>query len=138
MNEWQNAEIINVSNKSDLALVKIDKTNTKYFDFSNNVKNGETVYTLGNPNGLGLSFSSGVVSSNERNILYNDKTITTIQTSLVVNEGNSGGPVFNSSSKLVGIISFRLKDKYDNVIQGVSFILPVSTIQMFIIESTVE
>lgn len=74
----------------------------------------------------------GVISSNKRNVIYNDKTINAIQTSLVINEGNSGGPVFNKNGELLGIISFRLKDKYGEVIQGVSFALPSSTLKTFL------
>lgn len=44
------------------------------------------------------------------------KQFIAIQTSFVINEGNSGEPVFNAEGKLVGIISFRLKDKFDEVI----------------------
>ena len=119
-------------NDDDLAIIKIDKTNTSYFKLKENVANGETIYTIGNPNGFGLSFTSGVISSSKRNVIYNDKTIKAIQTSLVINEGNSGGPVFDKNGDLLGIISFRLKDKYGEVIQGVSFALPSSTIKTFL------
>ena len=47
------------------------------------------IYTIGNPNGFGLSFTTGVISNSERDIVYNEKTIKTMQTSLVINEGNS-------------------------------------------------
>lgn len=130
--KWYDANVIKISENDDLATIKIDKTNTSYFKVKENVINGETIYTIGNPNGFGLSFTSGVISSRERNIIYNDQTIKAIQTSLVINEGNSGGPVFNSNGELVGIISFRLKDKYGGVIQGVSFALPSSTIKTFL------
>jgi len=132
--EWVNAEIIKVSNTEDLATIKINKKNMKYFKLQEEINNGETIFTIGNPNGFGLSFTQGVISSSERDIVYNNKTIKTIQTSLVINEGNSGGPVFNADGKLLGIVSFRLKDKYEEVIQGVSFVLPTSTIKLFLSE----
>lgn len=131
--KWYDANVIKISeNDDDLAIIKIDKTNTSYFKLKKNVANGETIYTIGNPNGFGLSFTSGVISSNKRNVIYNDQTIKAIQTSLVINEGNSGGPVFDKNGDLLGIISFRLKDKYGEVIQGVSFALPSSTIKTFL------
>lgn len=130
--EWIDAEIMQVSEEYDLATVKINKSNTNYFNINTNVKNGETVYTIGNPNGFGLSFASGAISSNLRNVIYNETTIQAIQTSLVINEGNSGGPVFNKDGNLLGIISFRLKDKNNDVIQGVSFAIPASVINDFI------
>lgn len=130
--KWYDANVIKISENEDLAIIKIDKTNTNFFTLQENVSNGETIYTIGNPNGFGLSFASGFVSSDKRNVIYNEQTIETIQTSLVINEGNSGGPVFNKKGKLLGIISFRLKDKYGEVIQGVSFALPSSTIKAFL------
>lgn len=130
--EYTKAEILKVSDSDDLALIKVDFKNTEYFRLANSVDNGETIYTIGNPNGFGLSFTRGVVSSNSRNVVYNNQTIKTIQTSLVINEGNSGGPVFNKDGRLVGLISFRLKDKNDDVIQGCSFALKIETIKNFI------
>lgn len=132
--DYTEAEVVKVSDNDDLAIIKVDFAKTQYFKFASTVNNGESVYTIGNPNGFGLSFSSGVVSINSRNIIYNGKTINTIQTSLVINEGNSGGPVFNKNGKIVGIISFRLKDKDGNIIQGCSFAIPVEKIQAFINE----
>ena len=130
--EWIDAEILQVSAEYDLAIIKINISNTCHFKIDTNVKNGESVYTIGNPNGFGLSFASGVISGNLRNVLYNGMTIQAIQTSLVINEGNSGGPVFNKAGNLLGLISFRLKDKNNDVIQGVSFAVPASIINDFI------
>lgn len=132
MENWIIAKIIKVSETEDLALIKIDKNNTKYFDIGEQIKNGEIVYTIGNPNGFGLSFSRGVVSSSARNVIYNNISAKVFQTSLIVNEGNSGGPVFNKEGKLLGIISFRLKDKNGEIIQGVSFAIPYNLIISFI------
>ncbi len=132
MQEWISASVVQVSDKEDLATIKIDKQNVDCFSLQEKVSNGESIYTIGNPNGFGLSFTSGVVSSNNRNIIYDGETIKTIQTSFVINEGNSGGPVFNNKGELVGIISFRLKDKSNEVIQGVSFVIPTKTIKEFL------
>lgn len=130
--EWINAELIKVSDIDDLAIIKIKKTNTNFFNISESISNGQEIYTIGNPNGFGLSFANGVVSSSERNVIHNEQIIKTIQTSFVINEGNSGGPVFDKNGNLLGIISFRLKDNYNDVIQGISFALPSSTINAFL------
>lgn len=129
--EWVSAHVESVSESYDLATLKCN-LKSNYYELDTNVNNGETVYTIGNPNGFGLSFSAGVVSSRARNVIYNGQTILTIQTSLVINEGNSGGPVFNANGKLLGIISFRLKDNLGNVIQGASFAIPSSIIIEFL------
>ncbi len=131
-NDFMEATVMKVSETDDLATIKIDKKNQAYFSLANTLKDGEEIYTIGNPNGFGLSFLKGNVSSKLRNVIYEEKTINAIQTSFVVNEGNSGGPVFNKDGALVGIISFRLKDKSGNVIQGVSFAVPYTIIQNFL------
>lgn len=126
------AEVVKVSDTDDLALLRVDMQGNKYFKCAKDVSNGERIYTIGNPSGFGLSFVEGVVSSNSRNVLHNGKTINCIQASFVINEGNSGGPVFNREGRLVGIISFRLKDNKNEVIHGCTFVIPVQTIQNFI------
>lgn len=130
--DYLNAQIVKTSETDDLAIIKIEKVNCKYFKFASKILNGETIFTIGNPNGFGLSFASGVISSGMREVIYNGQTIEAVQTSLVINEGNSGGPIFNRNGNLLGIISFRLKDKNGNVIQGVSFAVPVSHIKAFV------
>ncbi len=132
VDEWIDADVVSVSETEDMATIKIDKQNTSYFKLKDNIADGETIYTIGNPNGFGLSFTQGVVSSQERYVIYEGVTIKTFQTSFVINEGNSGGPVFDKDGKLLGIISFRLKDKNNDVISGVSFALPSSTIKEFL------
>ena len=129
---YVNAQVISVSENYDLAKIKIDSENTKYFKFASNINNGESIYTIGNPNGFGLSFTAGVISSSSRIVIYNAQEINAIQTDFVINEGNSGGPVFNKYGKIIGIISFRSKDRNENVIQGVSFAIPVADIEDFL------
>ena len=58
--------------------------------------------TIGNPLGLGLSVSAGVVSALNRNIEdtpYDDY----IQTDSAINHGNSGGPMVNLNGEVVGV-----------------------------------
>lgn len=130
--EWEQAKFIRESEDNDLALLQINETNKSYFSFANKYKSGQSIYTIGNPNGFGLSFSKGNISAKSRDVLYDNKRINAMQTSLVINEGNSGGPVFKSNDKLVGIVSFRLKDKQGEVIHGISFIIPIENIKEFI------
>jgi len=131
--EYEIANVVKISETDDIAIINIKKTNLPYFKISNNYHNGEEIYTIGNPNGFGLSFTKGNISSKLRYVTYNNENIEAIQTSLVVNEGNSGGPVFNKNGQLIGIISFRLKDKKGDVIQGVSFAIPSYKIENFVV-----
>lgn len=99
---------------------------------ANDVSNGEKIYTFGNPNGYGLSFLEGVVSSSRRVVDIYGVSYNMMQTSFVINPGNSGGPVFDINNKLLGIISFRLKDASGEVIQGVSFAVHIDDIRKFV------
>lgn len=129
---WINAKILNNSDSSDLAMLKVNITGTNFFKMANDVSNGEKIYTFGNPNGYGLSFLEGVVSSSRRVVDIYGVSYNMMQTSFVINPGNSGGPVFDINNKLLGIISFRLKDTSGEVIQGVSFAVHVDDIRKFV------
>ena len=131
-NEYQPAKIIEISGDSDLALLEVEFHNKNHYSLARNIQEGEEVYTIGNPNGFGLSFSKGVVASNYRKVINKNISITALQLSIVINEGNSGGPVFNKEGELVGLISFRLKDKFGEVIQGIAFAVPFENIQSFL------
>jgi S1-C subfamily serine protease len=67
-------------------------------------KPGDTVYAIGSPFGLDGSISDGIVSSVR---LINGTHL--IQTTAPISHGNSGGGLFNSKGKLIGITSFKLK-----------------------------
>ena len=108
ISNFVSAQILNISQSADLATIKIEKTDCQYFKVSENIKNGQTICTIGNPNGFGLSFTKGNVSASLRNVVYNAQTISAIQTSLVINEGNSGGPVFNQHTRYAYLF-LRLK-----------------------------
>lgn len=77
---------------------------------------GEKVYAIGNPEGEGISVSSGVVSVEAEYIdIYaaDDTTVLNmleIRTDTAVNHGNSGGGLFNADGKLIGIVNARLED----------------------------
>ena len=131
-NDFIDAKIVKISEQDDLALIKIEKTNTQYFDITKKLENGQEIYTIGNPNGFGLSFTKGNVSSKLRNITYEGMSMSVIQTTFVINDGNSGGPVFDKNGFLIGLISFRLKDNSLNIIHGVSFAVPASQIIDFL------
>lgn len=129
---FQDARIVKVSESNDLALISIDENTSSYFKLGTSVEGGEKIYTIGNPNGFGLSFNSGYISSPQRIVLYENIPINAIQTSIVINEGNSGGPLFNQKGELIGVISFRLRDSGGEVIQAVSFALHLETIKSFL------
>jgi S1-C subfamily serine protease len=98
--------------QQDLALIKVSglPKNIKPVELGNNsdVEIGQTVYAIGHPNGLPWSFTLGTVSQIRKNKkwAYEDKTnhsATVIQTQTPISPGNSGGPLFADSGKIIGI-----------------------------------
>jgi S1-C subfamily serine protease len=86
-------------------------------------KTGEKVIVIGNPSGLDRTVTEGIVSANRR--VLGDKTF--LQISAPVNPGNSGGPVLNYRSEVVGVVSSKL-----SWAEGIAFAVPVSEVNKMI------
>jgi serine protease Do len=91
--------------KVDIALLKITTDHPLVavpFGDSNKARVGEWVMAIGNPFGLGGTVTAGIVSARGRDIKqgsYDDF----IQTDAPINQGNSGGPLFNMDGEVIGI-----------------------------------
>ena len=92
---------------------------------------GETVYAIGNANGEGTSVTKGVVSvlSEEISVTaadnYSTVSFNAMRTDAAVNQGNSGGGLFNARGELVGIVSARQLSSSTGVdIDGFGFAIP--------------
>ena len=99
------AKIVGTDPLSDLAVLKIqseDKFIPVKFGDSDKARIGDWVIAIGNPFGLGGTVTSGIVSARNRSIglsRYEDF----IQTDASINQGNSGGPLFNLDGDVIGI-----------------------------------
>ena len=99
------AEIIGIDKKTDIALIKIEPyeiLQPVVFGDSDNIKLGDWIIAIGNPFGLGASATAGIISAKSRDIdsgSYNDF----IQTDASINQGNSGGPMFNMQNEVIGM-----------------------------------
>ena len=100
-----NAKIIGSDPLSDIAVLQID-TKDKFipvkFGDSDKARIGDWVIAIGNPFGLGGTVTSGIISARNRAIgltRYEDY----IQTDASINQGNSGGPLFNMDGNVIGI-----------------------------------
>jgi serine protease Do len=107
-NETYIAELIGADPSTDIALLKIDKNDLPYLNFTNSdlVRVGEWVLAVGNPFNLSSTVTAGIVSAKARNIniLEDASSIESfIQTDAAVNPGNSGGALVNMQGELIGI-----------------------------------
>ena len=99
------AKIIGSDPLSDIAVLQIDSKDkflpVKFGD-SDKARIGDWVIAIGNPFGLGGTVTSGIISARNRAIgltRYEDY----IQTDASINQGNSGGPLFNMDGNVIGI-----------------------------------
>ena len=99
------ATLVGRDERVDIALLKVttDKPLTAVpFGDSNKERVGEWVIAIGNPFGLGGTVTAGIVSARGRDIrqgAYDDF----IQTDAPINQGNSGGPLFNMDGEVIGV-----------------------------------
>lgn len=118
-----NGTLIGVDHDSDLAVIKIDRTNLPYLVFgdSDELKQGQIVLALGNPLGLDNSVSLGVVSAVARQIKPDDPMVY-VQTDAPINPGNSGGPLVDADGRVMGINTFILTQSGGS--EGIGFAIP--------------
>lgn len=99
------AELIGKDAKTDIALIKINtkqKLTPVIFGDSDKIRIGDWILAIGNPFGLGGSVTAGIVSAKSRDI-ESGPYDNFIQTDASINQGSSGGPMFNMAGELIGV-----------------------------------
>ena len=119
------ARIISSDPEHDLAVIKVDADKPLphiKIGRSNDLMVGETVVAIGNPHGLQHTVTAGIISAVDRELNFDQNLIYhgLIQTDAAINAGNSGGPLINVNSELIGINSAIL-----GTAQNVGFAIPV-------------
>ena len=119
------AKIIGTDPYMDLAVLQID-SKEKFlpvaFGNSDKARIGDWVIAIGNPFGFGGTVTSGIISSRNRDIgltRYDDF----IQTDASINQGNSGGPLFNLEGEVIGINTAIIAPGQSGSI-GIGFAIP--------------
>lgn len=122
--------ILEVSGSEILKNSIAEKAN---FGDSNTVDVGETVFAIGNPEGLGHSVSQGVLSVDSEYIGIKaldgaNRTVVyrVMRTDAAINSGNSGGPLFNSRGELIGIVNAK---SIAEGVENMGFALPAAQVQ---------
>ena len=133
--EYRTVELMKYDEQLDLAILKLVekcKFSAVQFGNSDELKAGERVYAVGNALNYGISITQGIVSVPLLQMEYEETLRKVIQCDLTINEGNSGGALFNESGELVGITTFRTKDNMGNVVYGIAYCIPINVADEFI------
>ena len=120
------ARLVGADANTDLALLKISAgTDLVHVNWGNseNMRVGDWVITLGNPFGVGLTATTGIISARHRNIgagPFDDF----LQIDAAINRGNSGGPAFDTDGNVIGVNTAIFSPSGGNV--GIGFAIPSS------------
>jgi len=118
------ATLVGHDDKTDLALLRVHPKAplpSAHFGDSDHARIGDWVIAIGNPFGLGSSVTAGIVSARNRDIAagpYDEF----IQTDAPINQGNSGGPLFDMDGNVVGVATAIFSPSGGSV--GVGFAIP--------------
>ena len=127
------AEIVGSDVKTDLALIRVktaEKLPTVKLGNSDKIRAGDWIIAIGNPFGLGGSVTAGIISAKSRDIeagAYDNF----IQTDASINQGSSGGPMFNMNGEVIGINSAIYSTSGGSM--GIGFATPIN-LAKFVIE----
>jgi putative serine protease PepD len=122
--------------ESDLAVLKVDRSDLAPVELgdSDSVAVGDPVLAIGSPLALTGTVTYGIVSALDRTMEGGDGNGTTryyaaIQTDAAVNHGNSGGPLFDTAGRVIGINSMiksvsSASDESGNI--GLAFAIPIN------------
>jgi 2-alkenal reductase len=126
------ADIVGTAPNYDLAVIRLRSSNAVLkpvaVGSSADLKIGQFAFAIGNPFGLDQSLSFGVISALHRRLPTSSghQISNVIQTDAAVNPGNSGGPLLDSSGRVIGITTAIISPSGSNA--GIGFAIPVDIV----------
>jgi putative serine protease PepD len=130
------ATLLGKDNATDVAVLKVDPSGLTLHPLalgsSASLDVGDSVAAIGDPFTYDRSISTGIVSGLDRTISApNGFTVAhAIQTDAALNPGNSGGPVLDSSGKVIGIVDQIATNGSSNATSsGVGFAVPIDLVR---------
>jgi len=133
------AKVVGVDPANDVAILKIDIPQDYLrpvaLGDSSKLRVGQRIYAIGNPFGLERTMTTGIISSLNRSLpaKTSERTIrNVIQLDAALNQGNSGGPLLDRKSRLVGMNTAIASTTGENT--GVGFAIPSDTIRRLVPE----
>ena len=120
------AKIVGKDSQTDLAVLKIDKTDLTAAEFadSDQAVVGEFAMAVGSPLGLDTTVTTGIISAVNREVESDGTKYVCIQTDAAINSGNSGGALVNSDGKVIGINTLKLSG---SGVEGIGFAIPINS-----------
>ncbi len=128
------ARLVAVAAMLDLAVLKVDVDRTLpvlKWGNSEALQVGDGVLAIGNPLGLGISVSAGIVSALNRDI-QDTPFDNYIQTDAAINHGNSGGPLVDLSGEVVGVDTALYNPDEAGGFIGIGLAIPAETAQFIV------
>lgn len=121
------AKVIGKDLDSDLALLKIDAAGLPFVKWGDSAKArvGDWVVAVGEPFGLGGTVTAGIISAINRVTGQGGAYDRFIQTDASINQGNSGGPMFDLNGNVIGVNSQIFSQSGGNI--GIGFAIPAAT-----------
>ncbi len=130
------AKLVGIDPDNDLAVLKIDpgarKLTTIKFGDSSRLEVGRKVYAIGNPFGLDLTMTSGIISSVGRTMRTENHRIIkgVLQTDASINPGNSGGPLLDTQGSMIGVTTAILSKVQQSA--GIGFAIPINIVKRIV------
>ncbi|MFQ6548381.1 S1C family serine protease [Aestuariibius sp. 2305UL40-4] len=126
------ASLVGMDPSNDLAVLRLDVPGARPpalpVGRSSDLLVGQSVFAIGNPFGLDLTLTTGVVSALERELPLDRGRVIDglIQTDAAINPGNSGGPLLDSAGRLIGVNTAIFSPSGASA--GIGFAVPVDTV----------
>ena len=123
------ARLIGRDPATDLAVIKVEGSGFPFVSFEDKAKPrvGDWVIAVGNPFGLGGTATAGIVSALARPNVSGSNYVDYMQIDAPINRGNSGGPSFDLSGRVVGVNSAIFSPSGGSV--GIGFDIPADVAQ---------
>jgi serine protease Do len=126
--KFEDVDVIATNSLVDLALLKVNLPKDYapvmvYLAVDDPVRDGDSVFAIGNPLGFERSVSQGIVSRRNRA----EAGMAYIQTTAQINPGNSGGPLFNARGEVIGVNSWKVMGG-----EGLGFAIPIRYVVDFL------